>query len=175
MDDRCAICWNKGEHVHHFVPKFLVELFSTDTNPDMFRLWLCRKHHEDITKEWEKIRFAAKRLVANPTDWIETKYGEDVWFFLGLMATGHEITHEEVDCKECNKPMESLWIKQLMANGVDKGKRHLTRYKVMLYWKRRGSSDEEIMEKVLEFNSRCTPPEPENIVKSHVKSTLRLL
>jgi len=54
-----------GGHEHHLIPKFLFEYSSVKGNPDLFKIILCSKHHDEITEVWEKIRIALKKKLRN--------------------------------------------------------------------------------------------------------------
>lgn len=170
---KCILCNENAKELHHFIPKFLIEMLNLNTNPDLFRCWLCEKHHWQVTNEYNKIRLTLKKLIANPDEWIESKYGEEIWSILGMIGTNHKMIHDLGNCPECNKPMEKLWVRQLIENGADEGKRHISRYKIMMNLKRFGIEEKKIKEKIMEFNRNCRPPEQEKIVLNHVRNTLK--
>lgn len=72
--------------------------------------------------------------------------------------TGFDITKGISKC-------EQLWV----ANGVPDGERHITVAKLYSLLLFRGLTKEKIIEKILEFNSKCTPPEVETKVINQVE------
>jgi hypothetical protein len=67
------------------------------------------------------------------------------------------------------------WIEKIIKEGVEMGKRHVTRFKLMVTLRALGFDNETIKEKIKEFNSNCRPPEHESIVDYHINYFLRRL
>jgi hypothetical protein len=64
-------------------------------------------------------------------------------------------------------------ILNLIKEGVEEGSRHINRYIIIKELFNAGYSDEEILEKVKEFNNNCKPPEQERIVEYHTNYLLK--
>lgn len=65
------------------------------------------------------------------------------------------------------------WLTKMIEAGVGEGRRHVSRYIVMINLYKRGFTDEEIALLVMTFNANCIPPEHLQTVKSHIRSSLK--
>jgi hypothetical protein len=61
------------------------------------------------------------------------------------------------------------WLEKLIKEGVDEGRRHITRFKIFCYLKLFKQSPEVIRERIMEFNRNCRPPEDEKEVDYHIR------
>jgi len=68
-----------------------------------------------------------------------------------------------------------VWLNHIIMKGAHQGKRHVTRYVIMVNMHARGFSDEEIAITVMKFNKRCNKPVNDNILRLHIKNTLKRL
>ncbi len=174
---RCNGEFNRKDiQEHHFIPKSIIsKLNINDINPDLYRVLICKECHEKLSIEWNKILRKIGYLQNDVDNWFKGLYSDQQWNVINDMRLGHSYKHDEFNCKYCNRPMERLWIKQTIENGVDEGKRNLTRFKLISNMFRKGWKDEEITKKIMEFNSKCNPPDEERQVKYHVRYTLKRL
>lgn len=68
MKRQCSYCGkevNGDSQDHHAIPKFIYDYFNVSGNSHMFRVVLCNEHHENFTKEWERIRFIIRKRLKN--------------------------------------------------------------------------------------------------------------
>lgn len=173
----CGRCQKepKKRHDHHIIPKGLYELLELQGNPDAYRIIVCGKCHGFVSAAWvpffERIGLI-KSLQKSGTKIddldtaIEEKYGiatmNFIWEFL-----------VEEDMKELQAKKIPVWLDRLIKNGVGDGKRHVSRFVVMINLKERGFPDTAISDSVVHFNEKCRPPENRMIVARHIKQTLR--
>lgn len=61
------------------------------------------------------------------------------------------------------------WIKRLAEEGVEEGRRHITRFKIYLSLAMLKVDKEKIREIIEKFNQNCRPPENERVVEYHIK------
>jgi hypothetical protein len=75
---------------------------------------------------------------------------------------------------ETRKPLESMppSLYKIWKNGVEEGFRHLSAFKLILWLWWAGYDKEDIEKLLLEWNSRCRPPEAKTTILKHIKSTI---
>jgi len=64
-------------------------------------------------------------------------------------------------------------VERIMTSGVNQNFRNFNRWIIIKELYHNGMEADEIMKRVLEFNSRCKPPEQESVVRAHVRQMLR--
>jgi hypothetical protein len=92
---------------------------------------------------------------------IEEEFGTDVWDML---------IEKSLVFKKDAIPE---WLENLIQEGVDEGRRYVTRFKIFCSLKKFNQSPDIIREKLLEFNSHCRPPELDRNVEYHVRYLTR--
>jgi hypothetical protein len=61
------------------------------------------------------------------------------------------------------------WIERLVAEGVDEGRRNITRFRIYATLFLLRFDEKEIRAKIFEFNKNCRPPENEREVEYHCR------
>lgn len=177
---KCIFCNEDVEYngeEHHAIPKFLQEF--TELNLDDYRMIVCKKHHDILTKAWMDIWYKIKLKMCQPDnfgDFIITKIlngDESKLGYIHLLQTNHDLEHNEIECRICSQLETGGWITKTINEGVKEGDRHITRYKLAINLKKSQWNDESIRKKILEFNSHCNPPEDTNIVNYHIKDIFK--
>ena len=94
-------------------------------------------------------------------DCIEEEFGIDI--FNQILETSFIFSKEKIP----------FFVEELIQNGVNEGKRHITRFKIFCYLNLFNQSNGVIKQKILEFNKNCRPPDDENIVNYHINYLLK--
>jgi hypothetical protein len=94
-------------------------------------------------------------------DCIEEEFGIDVYNLLLMKSSIY------------NQEKIPFWLEELIQNGVNEGKRHITRFKIFCYLNLFKQPNETIKQKLIDFNKNCRPPENENIIHYHINYLLK--
>ena len=92
---------------------------------------------------------------------IEEMFGKDVYNFLlqqSLAINNFSIPH---------------WMERLIQEGVNEGRRNITRFKIYATLFALRNDEKTIREKILEFNKHCRPPENDREVEYHCRQLER--
>ncbi len=100
---------------------------------------------------------------------IEKHFGMNAQFLM-ISHQDHDWTHNHNFCRICRS---DNWLNSAIKNGVEQGMRHFSRWKLFVAMCRKGWSDEQIWNSLLEFNNNCSPPELKDIFEYHVRYMLK--
>ena len=162
------------------IPKSLWKRLDIKGDADLYRVILCEKCHYAVTTKWlevdKKIGMMLSVQEHRPLDKkdesVENTLGDNINQYYLLLGR-HALVHQPTKCPVCKKPRKRDWIQKKVEAGADEGHRNITRFLISLNMKRLGMKDQLILDKLLEFNNNCRPPEPERDVKVHMKSIAR--
>jgi len=121
-----------------------------------------------MIKDFDKLEALDKVKVLSYAfcDVIDSKILSQKWILLGVQ----NITKKE-ERKMLDKPSMNYLPKTMQpyANGVNEGSRNNTIVQFIRLFKDGRLTEDECLKEVLIFNSRCLPPEKEEVVERTVK------